>query len=82
MIDKCICEDELYVLRDSPTSLVIVFGVLNKASFELWHSHLGNIYFDVISSLHKLGVLNFTSVLPKPIICKPCQLSKEQILHF
>ncbi|GJV61904.1 retrovirus-related pol polyprotein from transposon TNT 1-94 [Tanacetum coccineum] len=76
------CEDGLYVLRDAPMALMATSGVSRQASFELWHNRLGHVSFDVISTLHKLGVLHVTSVLPKPIICKPCQLSKGQRLSF
>lgn len=55
---------------------------IDKASFELWHYRLGHTSFDVISVLNKLGILHVTSVLPKPIICEPCQLSKSQRLSF
>ncbi|GKE77254.1 retrovirus-related pol polyprotein from transposon TNT 1-94 [Tanacetum coccineum] len=83
VIAKGLCEDGLYVLRDGPTALVASSsGVSNKASFELWHNRLGHISFDVISSLHKLGVLHVTSLFPKPIVYEPCQLSKGKRLSF
>lgn len=75
-----LCEDGLYVLRDTPLALMASSGVSKKAPFELWHNHLGHVYFDVIRYLNKRGVLQVTFVLPKPISCKPCQLSKSQ--HF
>ena len=82
MIARGLCEDGLYVLRDASMALMATSGVSRKASFDLWHNRLGHIHFDVISSLNKLGVLNVTSVLPKPVICKPCQVSKSQRLPF
>ncbi|KAI3765987.1 hypothetical protein L2E82_16034 [Cichorium intybus] len=82
VIAQGLCEDGLYVLRDGPTALFAVSSVPKKASFELWHSRLGHISFDVISILNKLGVLHLTSLLPKPTICQPCQLSKGHRLSF
>lgn len=82
VIARGLCEDGLYVLRDASMALMATSGVSRKASFDLWHNRLGHIHFDVISSLNKLGVLNVTSVLPKPVICKPCQISKSQRLPF
>ncbi|GJV19273.1 retrovirus-related pol polyprotein from transposon TNT 1-94 [Tanacetum coccineum] len=82
VIAQGLCEDGLYVLRDTPMALAATVGVSRKASFELWHNRLGHVSFDVISTLNKLGVLDVTSILPKPNICKPCQLSKSQRLPF
>ncbi|GJU56982.1 retrovirus-related pol polyprotein from transposon RE1 [Tanacetum coccineum] len=82
VIAQGLCEDRLYVLRDTPMALAATVGVSRKASFELWHNRLGHVSFDVISTLNKLGVLDVTSILPKPNICKPCQLSKSQRLPF
>lgn len=76
------CEEGLYVLHDGPTTLAAIFGVSKKATYELCHSRLGHISFDVISILNNLGVFHVTSLLPKPSICKPCQLSKGQRLSF
>lgn len=73
-----LCEDGLYFLRDTPMALTATSGVSKKPYFELWHNHFGHVSFDVIKSLHELGVLRVTSILPKPVICKPCQLSKGQ----
>ena len=72
MISQGHCEDGLYVLRDDPKALMAISKLSNKAPFELWHNRLGHVSFDVISSLHKLGVLHVTSLLPKPALCEPC----------
>ncbi|GJZ55766.1 putative RNA-directed DNA polymerase [Tanacetum coccineum] len=69
VIAQGLCEDGLYVLRDTPMALAATVGVSRKASFELWHNRLGHVSFDVISTT-------------KPNICKPCQLSKSQRLPF
>lgn len=54
----------------------------SKASYELWHSRLGHVAFDTILLLNKLGHLYVTSLLPKPIFCSSCQLSKGHRLQF
>ncbi|KAI3514490.1 hypothetical protein L1887_12931 [Cichorium endivia] len=82
VIAQGLCEDGLYVLRDTPMALLATSGVSKQAPFEIWHIRLGHVSFNVISFLQKLGVLHVTSVLPKPISCKPCQLSKTQRLPF
>ncbi|GKE47260.1 retrovirus-related pol polyprotein from transposon TNT 1-94, partial [Tanacetum coccineum] len=40
VIAQGLCEDGLYVLRDTPMALAATVGVSRKASFELWHNHL------------------------------------------
>ncbi|GJW54467.1 retrovirus-related pol polyprotein from transposon TNT 1-94, partial [Tanacetum coccineum] len=72
----------LYVLKDEPTAFIATAKVIKPASYELWHARLGHVSFDVISTLNKLGVLSITSLLPKPILCTPCQLAKGQRLPF
>ncbi|GJX81052.1 putative RNA-directed DNA polymerase [Tanacetum coccineum] len=76
------CEHGLYVLKDEPTAFIATAKVIKPASYELWHARLGHVSFDVISTLNKLGVLSITSLLPKPILCTPCQLAKGQRLPF
>lgn len=78
IIAQGLCEDGLYVLRDGQMALVVVSSVSMKASFELWHNRIGHISYDDISVLKKSGALHVTLVLPKPFICKPCQLSNGQ----
>ncbi|KAJ0781817.1 putative RNA-directed DNA polymerase [Helianthus annuus] len=82
VLAKGVCENGLYVLKDSPQALVATTGVSTRASYELWHARLGHVSFDSISLLNKLGVLSVTSVLPKPNVCTPCQLSKSRRLSF
>nr|GEV64013.1 putative zinc finger, CCHC-type [Tanacetum cinerariifolium] len=76
------CEHGLYVFKDEPTAFIAAAKVIKPASYELWHACLGHVSFDVISTLNKLGVLSITSLLPKPILCTPCQLAKGQRLPF
>lgn len=76
------CENGLYVLKDEPRAFVAATGVSKRPSYELWHARLGHVSFNVISTLNKLGVLSITSLLPKPIVCTPCQLAKGQRLSF
>nr|GEY97778.1 retrovirus-related Pol polyprotein from transposon TNT 1-94 [Tanacetum cinerariifolium] len=52
------------------------------ASFDLWHNRLGHVSHDIISVLNKLGCLYVTSVLPTPLPCSSCQLSKSKRLSF
>ncbi|KAM0067353.1 putative RNA-directed DNA polymerase [Helianthus debilis subsp. tardiflorus] len=63
------CENELYVLNQDHQALSAVS--INKASYELWHSRL-----------NKTGLVQVTSILPKPIVCSSCQISKAQKLPF
>lgn len=55
---------------------------LLQASFEIWHSRLGHVSYDIISNLNKNGCLSITSLLPKPNVCNSCQLSKSKRLPF
>uniref|UniRef100_A0A251TUQ9 Putative zinc finger, CCHC-type n=1 Tax=Helianthus annuus TaxID=4232 RepID=A0A251TUQ9_HELAN len=75
------CENGLYILQPGHHALVSSSS-RPKASFEVWHSRLGHVHFDVISILQKLGILSITSLLPKPVTCRPCQLAKSQRLPF
>uniref|UniRef100_A0A251RWD9 Putative zinc finger, CCHC-type n=1 Tax=Helianthus annuus TaxID=4232 RepID=A0A251RWD9_HELAN len=70
-------EDGLYVLRDNHEALVSSHSC-PKASFEIWHSRLGHVNFDVVSLLKNNGSLSFTSVLPKPGLCSPCELNNKR----
>ncbi|KAJ0580159.1 putative RNA-directed DNA polymerase [Helianthus annuus] len=74
-------EDGLYVLRQTHDALV-ASSSCPKASFELWHSRLGHVNFDTISMLKHNGCLSFTSVLPKPGLCSPCELAKAKRQPF
>ncbi|KAI3700963.1 hypothetical protein L2E82_45604 [Cichorium intybus] len=75
------CDRGLYVLSTKPQAFVATRSKL-KAPYELWHSRLGHVSFDTISLLNKMGHLSVTSILPKPIICSPCQLAKAHRLPF
>ncbi|GKC18112.1 retrovirus-related pol polyprotein from transposon TNT 1-94, partial [Tanacetum coccineum] len=70
------------ILVNEPCAFASTTTVSKTDSYELWHARLGHVSFDVISVLNKLGVLSITSLLPKPIICTPCQLAKGQRLSF
>lgn len=76
-------EHGLYVLERGQSALI---AALNKkklrASYELWHHRLGHVNFETISLLNKLGHVHVTSLLPKPLLCGPCQLSKSKRLSF
>uniref|UniRef100_A0A251UMJ3 Putative ribonuclease H-like domain-containing protein n=1 Tax=Helianthus annuus TaxID=4232 RepID=A0A251UMJ3_HELAN len=74
-------EDGLYVLRQTHEALVTTSSC-PKASFELWHSRLGHVNFDTLSMLKNNGSLSFTSVLPKPGLCSPCELAKAKRQPF
>ena len=56
---------------------------LPRSSFELWHSRLGHVNFDVIKQLHKLSYLNVSSILSMSICWPTCQMSKRKrlLLH-
>jgi hypothetical protein len=71
-------ENGLYVLNPSHQAFVAVSP--KKASFELWHKRLGHVSFDTILRLNKEGYLCVTSILPKPVLCSACQLSKGRRL--
>ena len=72
----------LYVISNKPEVRAFSATKHPKASFELWHSRLGHVSLDVISNLNKLGLLLVSSILPKPVICSPCQLAKSHRLPF
>ncbi|KAJ0799808.1 putative RNA-directed DNA polymerase transcription factor Lambda-DB family [Helianthus annuus] len=74
-------EDGLYVLRQ-PHEALVSTSTCPKASFELWHSRLGHVNFDIVSLLKTNGCLSFTSVLPKPGLCSPCELAKAKRQPF
>nr|GEY81253.1 zinc finger, CCHC-type, Gag-polypeptide of LTR copia-type [Tanacetum cinerariifolium] len=63
------CENRLYVLKDEHRAFVATTTNSKKASYKLWHTRLGHVSFDVISTLNKLGILSITSLLPKPVFC-------------
>ncbi|PWA58588.1 zinc finger, CCHC-type [Artemisia annua] len=50
VIAQGLCEDGLYVLRDTPMALAATVGVSRQASFELWHNRLGHVSFDGYST--------------------------------
>ncbi|KAK9073175.1 hypothetical protein SSX86_007499 [Deinandra increscens subsp. villosa] len=76
------CEDGLYVLNQDHVVFTATSSLCNKASYELWHSHLGHASFDTIKLLNKVGMINVTALLPKPELCSPCQMSKSHRLPF
>ncbi|GJV49743.1 putative RNA-directed DNA polymerase [Tanacetum coccineum] len=51
VIAQGLCEDGLYVLRDTPMALAATVGVSRKASFELWHNRQWHTS-PIIMSLH------------------------------
>ncbi|KAM0053130.1 putative RNA-directed DNA polymerase [Helianthus debilis subsp. tardiflorus] len=73
-------EDGLYVLKNKEACFVST--KCPSASFELWHARLGHVNFDTLVSLKNKGHLGFTSLLPKPVICEPCELAKSKRLSF
>ncbi|KAL9996686.1 putative GAG-pre-integrase domain-containing protein [Helianthus debilis subsp. tardiflorus] len=70
-------EDDLYVLRNNNEAFVSTHSC-PKASFEQWHARLGHVNFDIITLLKNNGCLSFTSILPKPGLCSPCELAKSK----
>lgn len=72
----------LYILSHDPQAFAATTCSKIKASYELWHSRLGHVSFDIISLLNKLGYVSVTSLLPSPVICSPCQLAKAHRLPF
>lgn len=77
------CENGLYIHKQGhQVFLSSLKSSKLQASHELWHNRLGHVSFDIISLLHKLGVLSVTSLLPKPHVCPSCQLSKSKLLPF
>lgn len=76
-------ENGLYVLKLGHKALVSKLNSNRlRASYELWHNHLGNASFSSISLLHKLGYLFVTSILPKLGIFSSSELSKSHKLPF
>ena len=70
----------LYILDD--LRLALVAARRPKASFELWHSRLSHVLFDVISFLNKLGLIFLTVLLPKNSLCDSCEQEKSKRLPF
>lgn len=76
-------EGGLYILEQGyKTFLASLRNKRTSASYELWHSRLGHVTFDIISLLQKPGSLSLIVVLPKPGVCSFCQLSKSKRLPF
>lgn len=72
-------ENSLYILERGQSALITTLNNSKlRASYELWHERLGHVNFDIISLLNKLGHLHVTSLLPKPLLCSSCQLSKSK----
>lgn len=64
------CEEGIYILEQGNKAFLA--ALKNKetgASFEIWHSKLRHVAFDIVTLLEKLGSLSLASVLPKPGIC-------------
>lgn len=77
------CENGLYVLEQGHSALVAALHSKKlKASFKLWHLHLGHVPFSIIKLLDKLDHLCVTSVLPDPSPCSSCELAKSKRLSF
>nr|KYP48069.1 Retrovirus-related Pol polyprotein from transposon TNT 1-94 [Cajanus cajan] len=76
------CDQGLYVMNQGPQALLTTSSSLPRASFELWHSRLGHVNFDVINKLNQQGYLNVSSILPKPICCTTCEMAKSKRLVF
>lgn len=73
----------LYVLEQGHQAFLAKLSSRRlQAPFEIWHSRLGHVSYDVISVLNKTGCLLTTSILPKPNTCSSCQLSKSKRLSF
>lgn len=68
-------------MNSSPQALIASKKTL-KASFEIWHSRLGHVNYDTLFSLHKLGLLSFTALLPKREVCLSCQMAKSHKFPF
>ncbi|KAK9060122.1 hypothetical protein SSX86_020826 [Deinandra increscens subsp. villosa] len=75
-------KDGLYVLHADQQAFLTETSSSNKVSFETWHNRLGHVTFETISFLNKLGCVKVTSVLPKPVLCSSCQVSKAHRLPF
>ncbi|MFS7942761.1 putative RNA-directed DNA polymerase [Helianthus anomalus] len=83
ILARGICENGFYVLTQSHKSLVVVLSASHlRAPFNKWHSLLGHVAFDTITTLNKLGHVFLTSLLPKPGLCNSCELSKAKHLPF
>lgn len=77
------CEHGLYVLRGDQMALAASQRLSRpRASYELWHSRLGHVSFDIISLLNKLGCVSVTSLLPNPLVCSSCEMAKRKRLPF
>nr|KYP63355.1 Retrovirus-related Pol polyprotein from transposon TNT 1-94 [Cajanus cajan] len=76
------CDQGLYVMDQGPQALLTTSSSLPRACFELWHSSLGRVNFDVINKLNQQGYLNVSSILPNPIYCTTCQMAKSKRLVF
>jgi hypothetical protein len=77
------CENDLYMLKCGHHSLLSVFpNNCPRASFDVWHAHLGHVSHSIISLLNKKRKLCVTSLLPTPTICSSCQLTKSHRLLF
>nr|GEX70852.1 putative zinc finger, CCHC-type [Tanacetum cinerariifolium] len=73
----------LYVMEQGQQAfLANISSRRSSASFELWHSRLGHVTYDIISLLNKLGWLSITSILPNPNACSSCYLSKNKRLSL
>ncbi|KAJ0614260.1 putative RNA-directed DNA polymerase [Helianthus annuus] len=83
VIARGTCENGFYVLSQGYKSLVATLSASHlHASFDKWHSRLGHVSFNIVSGLNKRGLVFVTSLLPKPVLCSSCQLSKAHRLPF
>ncbi|KAI3694071.1 hypothetical protein L1987_77030 [Smallanthus sonchifolius] len=83
VLAKGTCENGLYVLTQGHKSLVAALSASHlRASFNKWHSRLGHVSYDTLTTLNKLGRIFVTSILPKPGLCESCELSKAKHLPF
>lgn len=72
----------LYVLERGHAAFLGTIQDRSCASFELSHSQIGHVLYDIITLLNNLGHLFVTSLLPKPHNCSSCQLVKSKRLPF
>lgn len=70
----------LYIMDDA--QLALIAARRPKASFELWHSRLGHVSYDVISFLNKIRSISVTALLPNPDICDSCEKAKSKRMPF
>lgn len=71
----------LYILERCVVAFITELKIRRlRASFELWHAHLGHVAYDIVSLLNKQWLVSVTSILPKPTICESCQLPKSERL--